>query len=59
LVIKIIVVANKNKNLWKYCDLSAVTPPQIVLFPLPATAQNIRFNILDIIGLIEKKYNKF
>jgi hypothetical protein len=58
LVIKIIV-ANENKDLWKYCDPSVVTPPQIVLLLFPATAQDIWSNTLDIAGLIEKKYNKF
>jgi hypothetical protein len=58
LVIKIIAT-NKNEDLWKYYDPSAVTPPQIILFPFPTTAQDIRSNVLDIVGLIEKKYNKF
>jgi Glu-tRNA(Gln) amidotransferase subunit E-like FAD-binding protein len=58
LVIKIIA-ANKNEDLWKYCDPSAVTPPQIALLPLPATAQDIRSNTLDIAGLTEEEYNKF
>jgi hypothetical protein len=58
LVIKIIV-ANKNKNLWKYYDPSAVTLPQIVLLLFPATAQDIRSNALDIAGLTEEEYNKF
>jgi hypothetical protein len=58
LVIKIIAT-NENEDLWKYCDPSAVTPPQIVLFLLPAIAQDIRSNALDIAGLTEKEYNKF
>jgi hypothetical protein len=58
LVIKIIV-ANKNEDLWKYCDPSAVTPPQIALLPFPTTAQDIWSNVLDIVRLTEKEYNKF
>jgi hypothetical protein len=53
------IATNENKNLWKYYDLSVVTPPQITLFLFPATTQDIRSNALDIAGLIEKKYNKF
>jgi hypothetical protein len=32
------IAANENENLWKYCDPSVVTLPQIALFPFPATA---------------------
>jgi hypothetical protein len=53
------IAVNKNKDFWKYCDLSAITFLQIVLFLFPATAQNIRSNVLDIVRLIEEKYNKF
>jgi hypothetical protein len=53
------IAANENEDLWKYCDPSAVTPPQIALLPFPATTQDIRSNALDIVGLTEKEYNKF
>jgi hypothetical protein len=53
------IAANKNKDFWKYCNPSVVTLPQIALLPLPITAQDIRSNALDIVGLIEEEYNKF
>jgi hypothetical protein len=37
LVIKIIA-ANENEDLWKYCDPSVITLPQIALFPFLTTA---------------------
>jgi hypothetical protein len=58
LVIKIIAT-NKNENLWKYYDPSAITPPQIASLLFPVTAQDIRSNALDIIRLTEEEYNKF
>jgi hypothetical protein len=53
------IAANKTKNLWKYYDLSVITPLKITSLLFLATTQDIRSNIPDIAGLTEKEYNEF